>query len=267
MGKYQMYLIVAFLLSSCYFFFSSAALGIELQKSGLSPNNAPLLHKLEHSPEQFSRLSNIKTKTPKLTPKETRLLRKISYDISANRHDQGKQKWQQLLVSMNSNKKMEQDDVNNVLFKVFEESISDLNDDMDYYNKKLEMYQEVGDALSEYIKELNENMDIYEKEQALAESKGGKKKDVVIKVIDCIPTRYSKKMKLKTSYQKFNQQQLDDYVKNIEKDLQEIGDDAELTNMDLQNVMEKQQKTMNMMSDISKQMHDMAIAIIRKMGK
>ncbi|MES0328140.1 MAG: hypothetical protein ABUK13_08115, partial [Gammaproteobacteria bacterium] len=217
MDKKHINLVTLYLLPFCYVLFSSDAFGIELQPRGISQSNAPLLHKLEYSPEQFSRLANIKTKAPKLTPKETRLLRKISYDISANRHDQGKQRWEELLVSMGSKKNLEQEDVMTTLFYVFKETISDLNDDAEYFNRKLKMYQELGDAMREYVKELNEKMDIYEKEQAAAESKGDKKKDIVIKVIDCIPTRYSKNLKLKTSYQKFNQQQLEEYGKHIEK--------------------------------------------------
>ena len=56
------------------------------------------------------------------------------------------------------------------------------------------------------------------------------------------------------------------YVEYLESRLNTIGDDAQLANVDLQNWLQKQQQTLQMMSTISKQLHDTAMAIIRKMG-
>jgi len=49
------------------------------------------------------------------------------------------------------------------------------------------------------------------------------------------------------------------------KELEESGEGG-LENIDLQNVMEKQQQTLQTMSNMSKTLHDTAMAIIRKMG-
>lgn len=51
-----------------------------------------------------------------------------------------------------------------------------------------------------------------------------------------------------------------------EEKLNSIGDDAQLANVDLQNVLQKQQQTLQMMSNISKALYDTATSIIRKMG-
>jgi len=59
---------------------------------------------------------------------------------------------------------------------------------------------------------------------------------------------------------------LDDYIKTWEDKLNSIGDDAQLANVDLQNMLQKQQQTLQMLSNISKALHDTAMAIIRKMG-
>jgi hypothetical protein len=48
--------------------------------------------------------------------------------------------------------------------------------------------------------------------------------------------------------------------------LNAIGDDAQLANVDLQNAIQKQQQILQMMSNISKMMHDTAMAVIRKTG-
>ena len=55
-------------------------------------------------------------------------------------------------------------------------------------------------------------------------------------------------------------------VKNWADRLNSIGDDAQLANVDLQNVLQKQQQTLQMMSTISKMINDTAMAIIRKIG-
>ena len=45
-----------------------------------------------------------------------------------------------------------------------------------------------------------------------------------------------------------------------------VGDDAQLANVDLQNMLQKQQQTLQMLSNISKMLHDTAMAVIRKIG-
>ncbi len=63
-----------------------------------------------------------------------------------------------------------------------------------------------------------------------------------------------------------NKEGLQTYIKNLEEHLNSIGDDAQLANVDLQNMLQKQQQTLQMMSNIAKMLHDTAMAIIRKMG-
>ncbi|MEC9464957.1 MAG: hypothetical protein VX834_04180 [Myxococcota bacterium] len=60
--------------------------------------------------------------------------------------------------------------------------------------------------------------------------------------------------------------QVEDDIKTWEDKLNSIGDDAQLANVDLQNMLQKQQQTLQMMSNISKALHDTAMAVIRKMG-
>jgi hypothetical protein len=48
--------------------------------------------------------------------------------------------------------------------------------------------------------------------------------------------------------------------------LNSIGDDAQLANVDLQNMLQKQQQTLQMLSNISKSDYDTAMDIIRKIG-
>ena len=51
-----------------------------------------------------------------------------------------------------------------------------------------------------------------------------------------------------------------------EGQLNSIGDEAQLANVDLQNVLQKQQQLLQMISNISKQVSDTAMSTIRKIG-
>jgi hypothetical protein len=56
------------------------------------------------------------------------------------------------------------------------------------------------------------------------------------------------------------------YIKEIEMRLMQIGDDAQLANIDLQNILQKQQQTIQMISQISKTVYDTAMSLTRKIG-
>ena len=55
-------------------------------------------------------------------------------------------------------------------------------------------------------------------------------------------------------------------IDTAEEKLNSIGDDAQLANIDLQNMLQKQQQTIQMLSNVSKVLHDTAMAVIRKIG-
>jgi hypothetical protein len=61
-------------------------------------------------------------------------------------------------------------------------------------------------------------------------------------------------------------EEIDRWVGAWEDKLAEIGDDSQLANIDMQNMLQKQQQTIQIMSNISKVLHDTAMAVIRKIG-
>ncbi len=61
-------------------------------------------------------------------------------------------------------------------------------------------------------------------------------------------------------------EEIDRLVRAWEEELSESGDDSQLANIDLQNMLQKQQQTIQMLSNISKVLHDTATAVIRKIG-
>lgn len=60
--------------------------------------------------------------------------------------------------------------------------------------------------------------------------------------------------------------QIDNEIKAWEEKLATIGDDAQLANIDLQNMLQKQQQTIQMLSNLSKSLSDTVMSIIRKIG-
>jgi hypothetical protein len=56
-------------------------------------------------------------------------------------------------------------------------------------------------------------------------------------------------------------------ISRWEEKLNTFGDDAQLANLDLQTILQKQQQTLQMLSNISKMIHDTAMATIRKIGQ
>ena len=46
--------------------------------------------------------------------------------------------------------------------------------------------------------------------------------------------------------------------------VEEVRDDAQLPNIDLQNMLQKQQQTLQTMSNVSKMLHDTAMAVVSK---
>jgi len=59
---------------------------------------------------------------------------------------------------------------------------------------------------------------------------------------------------------------LDTGIMVLEEKLSSVGDDTQLATIDLQNMLQKQQQTLQTMSNVSKAAHDTAMSIIRKIG-
>jgi hypothetical protein len=70
----------------------------------------------------------------------------------------------------------------------------------------------------------------------------------------------------KYDYQKDIDRLIASATNSLEDKLNKGSDDAQLANVDLQNILQKQQQTLQMMSNISKMLYDTAQAVIRKIG-
>ncbi|KKL64129.1 hypothetical protein LCGC14_2168140 [marine sediment metagenome] len=59
---------------------------------------------------------------------------------------------------------------------------------------------------------------------------------------------------------------LNRYIESLEEDLANMDEDDQLSNVDLQSALQKQQQTLQMLSNVSKMLHDTSLALIRKIG-
>ena len=66
--------------------------------------------------------------------------------------------------------------------------------------------------------------------------------------------------------EKASKKQLKNFIADLNQQLSTVGEDAQLANIDLQNILQKQQQAIQMMSNISKMLHDTSMAVIRKIG-
>lgn len=83
---------------------------------------------------------------------------------------------------------------------------------------------------------------------------------------DVLPKKNTKQYKSKLKRNKETLSSIKKDLIKMEKTLNTIGDDAQLANIDLQNMLQKQQQILQTMSNISKMLHDTAMAVIRKIG-
>jgi hypothetical protein len=136
---------------------------------------------------------------------------------------------------------------------VLREAYLETNSDLARYADKVRHFNQQKSAIREQLSELRG-----------ATSKAGKGKTSV-KTVKLLPHAKGKAAFQLVTVQA-SKSELDALIKKFEEDLSSVGDDAQLANIDLQNQLQKQQQLIQMLSNISKTLHDTAMAVIRKIG-
>jgi len=93
-----------------------------------------------------------------------------------------------------------------------------------------------------------------------------KKKSTKPSVIKKVQLKKNTRGILEINKAKKNLKGIEDHLKELEGQLNSLGDDAQLANIDMQNRLQKQQQTLQTISNVSKMLHDTAMAIVRKIG-
>ena len=151
-------------------------------------------------------------------------------------------------------------DVNALVQWVLRESYLDTSKDLYFYAEKVKYYNEVKKVIRDELQRAREAMVPYagaEPQSAITPYTG---RPPITEFMGDGQVRPAAEETLSTK------EGLETYIKNLEEKLSSVGDDAQLANVDLQNMLQKQQQGMQMMSNISKMLSDTALAIIRKIG-
>ncbi len=170
-------------------------------------------------------------------------------------------------------------DTNALVQQVLRESYLQTTEDLRFYAEKVRDFNRSKIALRAYLSALREfraNVISAARERGVDLCRGSKKDlTVLAKLFDeyahsyevgaveyglCIPDRVPLTGTTTIAL-------LDAAIACWEGRLATIGEDAQLANIDLQNLLQKQQQTLQLLSNISKLLHDTAMAVIRKIGE
>ena len=160
------------------------------------------------------------------SPSTTRRLFLVTEAVRLGDSDQLRSRWADFVAEAAANGAAI--DPNALVQYVLRESYLQTTEDLRFYAEKVRYFNEAKKLLRDYLNKLREF------EQSMKDEK------------------------LKA--------EVAEHIKSLEEKLSSADDDAQLANVDLQNVLQKQQQTLQMMSNISKSLYDCAQAIIRKIG-
>jgi len=166
-------------------------------------------------------------------------------------------------------------DPNALVQHVIRESYMQANEDLKYLAEKVKYYNQLKKRIREYLRRLR---DYDAKIRIAAHDKGidlcaidSKTRTAMKRIVagfafEVPNDNISKAIGLPKRFSSSDLREIEAEIENWEEKLNTMGDDAQLANVDMQNVLQKQQQYLQMMSNISKMQHDTAMAVISKMG-
>ena len=164
--------------------------------------------------------------------------------------------------------------VSEMLAGVLKEAVASANEDKKYFLEKLQGHNEAAAAVTDYLAALvDASVALAEKERGTREASSptviprsepsaleqAAEADRFAGLVTGFATA---KEELRALVAEMSASD----IRAFEEKLDAVGDDAQLANVDLQNILQKQQQTLQMMSNISKMLYDTAQSVIRKMG-
>lgn len=178
-----------------------------------------------------------------LTGQEHQALRKIAEQIKAHDAKSATNGWSALLTTLNQ--KNVPVDVNQLVQFALREAYGESNDDLRKIMDKIKRFNYEKSAIREVMAGINDQH---------RELSSGKQKPPSGKPPYPPDPDAEKRAVLTKS------------LRQWEERLSKLNGDEQLANVDMQNMEQRQQQTLQMMSQISKMLHDTAMAVIRKIG-
>ncbi|MDP7038924.1 MAG: hypothetical protein QGI45_07190 [Myxococcota bacterium] len=156
-----------------------------------------------------------------------------------------------------------------VLFLVFKDSIKEVNEDKKYFLKKLMMYNDMAEGLSEYLQELLPASDELGKKIAAAKSEdaGMQTVSVDIRNFDLTSTGADGKLQQigPTKTENMNQFSLSNRIKEVESMQETVRNKRQMASTAFQNFDQKTNQLYNLLSSVLKGMGEMRMSTTRNM--
>jgi hypothetical protein len=162
------------------------------------------------------------------------------------------EKWKAMLVGAND--QTSSTDINSVVQQVIREAYLQQTEDLKQYSEKVKYFNEIKKQIrDEQNRVLKADMSPGSAPLCKMEIVMGKgiMPSIVFPQNACLVS---------------TEQQRQDYIRYLADKLNDVGDDSQLANVDLQDKLQKQQQTLQMLSAISKLLNDTAMNVIRKIG-
>jgi hypothetical protein len=190
---------------------------------------------------------------PVLTLRQRAQLERVIAEARAERTAAMTTAWETLIEDViRSGRRV---DPSELALQVLRESILEKSADKKHHLQRLRTRNQQADAVAAMLSEIADaSRNLAEKEAAEVALPDPRRT-----VLTATATRIVLQPKRRVS-----RPDLDAAVAFWEQKLGEVGDDAELANIDLQNLLQNQQQVLAMLSNISKVLHDAAMAVIRK---
>lgn len=191
---------------------------------------------------------------PALKPGDRQRLERVVRELKRDDRVQAQRHWSRLMRDVSGS--AAPIDVALLIQWVLRESYVETLEDLRLRADKVRFFNEQKNAVREHLDRSR---------QVLRGMRRGSK--VRVERISVAPRYKVKKDPVRVSGQrKLSDDELAEEIREWEQKLQTIGEDAQLANIDLQNALQKQQQTLQTMSNVSKMLHDTAMAVIRKIG-
>lgn len=207
------------------------------------------------APTVAPRIDAVAIATAELPPgvKRSAQLDAVIADLKRGAIDQANTRWEDFVSTLASGGGPV--DPNALVQYVLRESYLQTVEDLRFFADKVKYFNTLKKSIRDYLTEL--------RSEAQSLQPWPRKLRVVTFRTAYVP---GQRPAVESAARSFEKVDLDRYIVELQQKLNAVGDDAQLANVDLQNALQKQQQTLQMMSNVSKMLHDTATSVIRKIG-
>jgi hypothetical protein len=177
-----------------------------------------------------------------ITPAQRRHLDEVVRLLRADKAQEALKPWEDAIRAIRPRPQ----DVNALVQWVLRASYLETTEDLRFYADKVKYFNTIKKSVREYTEQL--------------------RKGEAARAVEILPFKPRGEAVKLSAPKLVSRDDTQAEIKRWEEKLNGIGDDAQLANVDLQNILQKQQQTLQMMSNISKMLYDTAQAVIRKLG-